>query len=248
MEIKRITAKKASIGEVTNGSFVKKTGFESSYILTNLGRRLSRIRVTGLLVDKFISPDDRYATITLDDSTDTIRCKSFVNTKVFEGFGGGDLVDVFGKLREYNGEVYMVPEILKKVHPNFETLRLLELEKMFREQREKIKKIRELQKQTSDANELKSVVKQFMSQDDAEGILEAQEIIENTTEEKVISSAEMKSKILNLIESLDKGQGADYQEILKKSGLPENDVDFSIQDLLESGVCYEPIAGKIKKL
>jgi RPA family protein len=248
MEIKRITAKKASIGEVTSGNFVKKSGFESSYILTNLGRRLSRIRVMGLVVDKFTSPDDRYATVTLDDSTDTLRCKTFVNTKMFDGFGGGDLVDVFGKLREYNGEVYMVPEILKKVQPNFETLRLLELEKQIREQRDKIKKIRELQKQTSDANELKTVVKQFMSPEDAEGILEAQDVIENTTEEKVISSAEMKSKILNLIETLDKGQGADYQDILKKSGLPENDVDFSIQDLLESGVCYEPLAGKIKKL
>jgi hypothetical protein len=83
---------------------------------------------------------------------------------------------------------------------------------------------------------------------DSEGILEAQEIIENTTEEKVISSVEIKSKILNLIEKLDKGEGADYQEILTKSGLPENDVDFSIQDLLESGVCFEPIAGKIKKI
>jgi uncharacterized protein len=248
MEIKRITAKKASIGEVTNGNFVKKSGFESSYVLTNLGRRLSRIRIFGLVVDKFTSPDDRYASVTLDDSTDTVRCKTFVNTKMFDGFGGGDIVDVFGKLREYNGEVYMVPEILKKVPPNFETLRLLELEKLMRDQRDKIKKIRELQKQTSDANELKAVVKQFMSIEDAEGILEAQDVIEDTVEEKVISSAEMKSKILNLIETLDKGQGADYQDILKKSGLPENDVDFSIQDLLESGVCYEPIAGKIKKL
>jgi RPA family protein len=248
MEIKRITAKKASVGEIVNGTFVRKSGFESSYILTNLGRRLSRVRIIGLVVDKFISPDERYSTITLDDSTDTIRCKTFVNIKIFDGFGEGDFVDVFGKIREYNGEIYIIPEIFKKVDPNFETLRLLELEKIFRGQRENIKKIKELQKQTSDLNELKTAVKQFMNIEDAEGVLEAQEIIENTTEEKVISSAEIKSKILNLIEKLDKGEGADYQEILTKSGLPENDVDFSIQDLLESGVCFEPIAGKIKKI
>lgn len=248
MEIKRITAKKAAISELNNGSFVKKSGFESSYVLTNLGRRLSRIRVMGLLVDKFTSPDDKYSTVTLDDSTDTVRCKAFVNVKIFDGFGGGDLVDMFGKIREYNGEIYMVPEIVRKVHPNFETLRLLEMEKIFREQRERIKKIRELQKQTSDVNELKAAVKQFMSLEDAEAILEAQVLDDHATEEKTITSAEMKSKILNLIETLDKGHGADYQEILKKSGLSENDVDFSIQDLLESGVCYEPTPGKIKKL
>ncbi len=248
MEVKRLTAKKASIGEIENGTFVKKEGFVSSYILTNLGRRLSRVRVLGLIVDKFISPDERYATITLDDSTDTIRCKAFVNTKIFDGFGEGDLVDVFGKIREYNGEIYIIPEILKRSDPNFETLRLLELEKIFRRQREKIKKVREVQKQTSDLNELKTVVKRFMSLGDAEGILEAQKILENIAEEKVVSSSEIKSKILNLIENLDKGKGADYQEILTKSGLSENDVDFAIQDLLESGVCFEPTPGKIKKL
>jgi len=248
MEVKRLTAKKASVGEIENGTFVKKEGFVSSYVLTNLGRRLSRVRIAGLIVDKFISPDERYATITLDDSTDTIRCKAFVNTKIFDGFGEGDLVDVFGKLREYNGEVYMIPEILKKADLNLETLRILELEKIFREQRKRIKKIRELQKQTSDLNELKTIVKQFMSLEDAEGILEAQEMIENIAEEKVVSSAEIKSKILNLIENLDKGKGADYQKILTKSGLSENDVDFAIQELLESGVCFEPTPGKIKKL
>ncbi len=248
MEVKRLTAKKASNGEIVNGTFVKKEGFVSSYVLTNLGRRLSRVRILGLIVDKFISPDERYATITLDDSTDTVRCKAFVNTKIFDGFGEGDLIDVFGKLREYNGEVYIIPEIIKRADPNLETLRILELEKIFREQRKKIKKIRELQKQTSDLNELKRIVKQFMSLEDAEGILEAQEMIENVTEEKVVSSAEIKSKILNLIENLDKGKGSDYQEILTKSGLSENDVDFAIQELLESGVCFEPTPGKIKKL
>ena len=248
MEVKRLTAKKASIGEIENGTFVKKEGFVSSYVLTNLGRRLSRVRVLGLIVDKFISPDERYATITLDDSTDTIRCKAFVNTKIFDGFGEGDLVDVFGKIREYNGEIYIIPEILKRSDPNFETLRLLELEKIFRRQRKKIKKLREVQKQTSDLNELKTVVKRFMSLEDAEGILEAQKILENIAEEKVVSSSEIKGKILNLIENLDKGKGSDYQEILTKSSLSENDVDFAIQDLLESGVCFEPTPGKIKKL
>jgi len=248
MEVKRLTAKKASIGEIVNGNFVRKSGFESSYVLTNLGRRLSRINTLGLIVDKFISPDERYSTITLDDSTDTVRCKAFVNIKIFDGLGEGDLVDIFGKLREYNGEIYVVPEIVKKTDPNFETLRALEMEKLIKEQRKKIKKIKELQKQTSDLNELKTVVKQFMNLEDAEGILEAQLVAENTTEEKVVTSAEIKSKILNLIEKLDKENGADYQEILTKSGFSENDVDFTIQDLLESGVCFEPTPGKIKKL
>lgn len=248
MEVKRLTAKKASIAEVVKGRFVKKSGFESSYVLTNLGRRLSRIRTLGLIVDKFISPDERYATMTLDDSTETIRCKVFINTKMLDGFGPGDMVDVFGKLREYNGEIYVMPEIISTVDPNFETLRILELEKIFKEQREKIKKIREVQKQTSDLAEVKAAVKGIMPLEDAEGILEAQEMIENTVEEKAVSVGDVKSKIMKLIETLDKGDGADYQDILIKSGLSEKDIDIAIQDLLESGVCYEPHPGKIKKI
>jgi len=248
MEMKRLTAKKASLGEIANGKFVKKSGFESSYVLTNLGRRLSRVRVLGLIVDKFISTDERYATITLDDSTETIRCKAFINTKLFDGFGSGDLVDVFGKIREYNGEIYVMPEIITKVDANFETLRLLELEKIFKEQREKIKKIREVQKQTSDLAEIKAAIKDLMPLEDAEGVLEAQEMIENSVEEKEVSANDIKNKILKLFETLDKGEGADYQDILIKSGFAEKDIDFAIQDLLESGICYEPHPGKIKKL
>ena len=248
MDIKRLTAKKASAKEIADGKYVKREGFQSSYVLTNLGRRLSRVRILGVIVNRFISDDEKYATVTLDDSTQTIRCKVFINTKILDGFGPGDFVDVFGKLREYNGEVYIMPEILRKADANMETLRMLELEKIFRDQKEKIKKIQELQNQTSDLKELRSLVKDSMNLEDLEGILEAQDMIEKIVEEKTSTSSEIKGKILKLIEKLDKGKGADYQEILKKSGFTENEVDFAIQDLLETGTCYEPTPGKIRKL
>ena len=248
MEIKRLTAKKASIKELNSGKYIKREGFESSYILTNQGRKLSRVRILALIVGKFISDDEKYAAITLDDSTDTIRCKAFVNTKIFDGFGPGDLVDVFGKVREYNGEIYIMSEIIRKADPNMETLRILELEKIIRGQKDKIKKIQTFENQTTDINELKSLVKDHMSQDELKGILEAQEVNENIMQEKTATASEIKSQILKLIDKLDKGDGADYQEIMKKSGLSENDVDFAIQDLLESGMCYEPTPGKIRKL
>ena len=248
MERTRLTAKISANAEIINGKFVKKTGFESSYVLTNLGRRLSRVKIMGVVVDKFLSPDERYATITLDDSTETIRCKSFVNIKIINDFNNGDLVDVFGKVREYNGEIYVMPEIVVKSNPNFETLRILELEKVAREQKEKIEKIRELKRKTSDANELRELAKQFIPSEDFESILEAEELIETETEEKTVTVSEVKSRILKLIENMNGGDGAKYSEILVKSGLPENDVDFAVQELLESGICYEPKAGRIKIL
>jgi RPA family protein len=248
MEIRRLTAKKASIGEIVKGKFIKKSGFESSYVLTTLGRKLSRIRTLGLVVDKFTSPDDKYATITLDDSTDTIRCKVFVNTKMFDGYGQGDLVDVFGKIREYNGEIYIMPEIITSVDPNFETLRIAEIDSIFKEQRDRIRKIREVQKQTSDLAEIKAATKGMMPIEEVEGILEAQEVMDDMVEEKTVTASDAKGKIMKVIEALDKGEGADYQDILAKSGLSEKDIDIAIQDLLESGMCYEPHPGRIRKI
>jgi RPA family protein len=248
MEIKRLTAKKSSVKEIVNGRFVRREGFESSYVLTNLGRRLSRVRVVGLIVDKFITPDEKYATITLDDASDTIRCKAFVNIKIFDGFGRGDMVEVFGKVREYNEEIYIMSEIIRDVDPNFEILRMLELEKNVKKQKEKIKKVIEIQKQTSDLDEMKVLIEEKIPFEEVEGIIEAQINLEESAEEESITSNEIKNRILKLIEEIDRGEGADYQEILKKSKFSENEVDFAVQDLLETGVCYEPKPGLIKKL
>lgn len=247
METKRLTAKKASIAEISAGKYVKKTGFESSYILTRLGRRLTRVRLLGLIVDRYTSPDEKYATMTLDDGTDTMRCKSFINMKIFDGLTAGDLVDVFGKVKEYEGEFYIMPEILRKADPNVETLRILELERIVRLQKERIKKFFEMKKQKTDVNELKLSLEKAMPIEDAESILEAQDMIE-IPEEKKISAPEVKSKILKLIETFNKGEGVDYQTLIKESGFTENQVDFAVQDLLESGVCFEPQAGRIRKL
>ncbi len=248
MEIKRLTAKKANAAEIVKGRYVKRPGFESNYVLTNFGRKISRVRLLGTVVDKFVSEDGNYATITLDDSSETIRCKAFVNTKIFDSVSTGDLTDVVGKIREYNGEIYIAPETIAVVtDKNFETLRLLELAKIWKEQKEKIQKLAELKKQTLDVNELKAIAKPFMSGDDVESIIEAEELI-GQIKEPADEKKEAKDVILKLIEDLDKGGGASYAEVLEKSGLDESTVDTAVQELLESGVCFEPKPGKIKRI
>jgi len=249
MDRQRLTAKKASLTEIVHGKFVQKSGFESNYVLSRLGRKLSRVMVLGLVVDKFMSEDGNYATITLDDGTETLRCKVFVNTKIFDTINPGDLVQVMGKVREYNGEIYAVPESIRKEEANAETLRMLELKKQNDEQRKKIKIVFDLKDQTADLNELKAVaLKQGVSNEEAEGILEAQDLIEAEAEKKSEESSGAKDAVLKMIDEKDAGNGVDYGEILKGSGLPENVVDSTIQELLESGTCFEPKAGKIKRI
>lgn len=248
MEKTRLTARKASIAEIVGGRFVHKGGMESSYVLTALGRRLSRVRVLGLVVDKFVSPDEKYATITLDDGSETVRCKSFVNIKIFDSMTTGDLVDVFGKVRLYGGEVYVTPEIVRKVPADAATLRMLELERIYARQRRLAGRVADIAKTTADAAEVKRLAAQFASAEDIEGVLEAEETATTAAEEKVSAAAENRGKVLALVVSLDAGGGTDYAELTAKSGLPETAVDAAVQELLESGVCFEPRPGKIKKL
>ncbi|MFQ6010074.1 MAG: OB-fold nucleic acid binding domain-containing protein [Candidatus Aenigmatarchaeota archaeon] len=249
MERKRLTAKKAGIAEIVTGRFVQRSGFESNYVITKLGRRLSRVRALGLVVDKFVSEDGNYATLTLDDGSETIRCKTFVNTRIFDGINPGDLVDVIGKVREYKDEIYVLPETIKKADANLETLRMLELKRQGDEQRKKIKIVLDLKNQTADLNELKAIAqKSGVSNEEAEAILEAQELIEVEMEKKAEESTGVKEKLLKLIDEMDSGEGVDYMELLSKSGLAENVVDSAIQELLESGTCFEPRAGKIKRI
>jgi len=81
------------------------------------------------VVRKFINEDESYGFLILDDGTETIRVKVWrEDVELIEQFEEGDIVDVFGRVREFGEEIYIVPEIIVKVNdPNWEILRELEI-------------------------------------------------------------------------------------------------------------------------
>jgi len=126
--MERMTARKIRVADITNGKWVKNEGLEPSFIVTPSGEQVSRARIMGTVVSKFVSEDENFASITVDDSTDTIRAKTFKTAKPLDVIQIGDMVDLIGKVREYNAEVYIMPEIVRKItDPNLELLRRLEL-------------------------------------------------------------------------------------------------------------------------
>lgn len=242
-----MTAVKARIRSITSGKYNVAQGFIPGYVLTNTGQRISRVRVLASVVDKFLSENKRFASITLDDGSDTIRCKVFGGTSVFDGVEVGTIVDIFGKVKEYQNEVYIIPEVIKIVNdPNWELLRELELRRSERELGEKRKLVFEHQKQVTDMEELKKfMLERFAVQpQDVEAIVQTAEIEEEPLEEP----NKAKDTVLKFIVDLDKGEGCDYSELLSKTGLKEDTIDSAINELLEEGVCFEPKPGKIKKL
>jgi RPA family protein len=128
MPMERMTARKIRVSDITNGRWVKNEGLEPSFVVTQSGEQVSRARILGTVVSKFVSEDENFASITIDDSTDTIRAKTFKTVKPLDVIQVGDMVDLIGKVREYNAEIYIMPEIVRKItDPNMEMLRRLEL-------------------------------------------------------------------------------------------------------------------------
>ena len=244
MEMKRLTAIKTNIASLTNGNYVTLPGFEPNYILTKTGMRLSRIRLIATVVDKFLSESGKYAAMTLDDGSDTIRVKAFNAVSIFEPFSVGNIVDFVGKVREYQGEIYLVPELIRKTNdPHYELLHELELRKDEKEWNRKRDMVFSYQKNVSDMTELKKMMEeQFgISPKDVEAIVQ-------TVQEEEPEKVEAKDNVLKMIVELDKGNGCDYGDLIEKSGIEESALDAIINEFLEEGICFEPRPGKIKKL
>jgi len=218
--MKRMTAKKVTVSELVNGKWVKKEGMEPSFVTTKAGKNISRARILATVVSKFQSEDGNFGSVTLDDSTDTIRAKCFKELGPIDNVEVGDIVDVVGKAREYNDEIYVIPEFMRKVSdPNEELLRKLEMSKRASGAREG--------KAAPDINS------------EAEAGMENSEAGEDDKEV-------LRKKVIVMIES--GTDGVSYNEITDGINAKETELEAVINDLLAEGICFEPTPGKIKKI
>jgi predicted transcriptional regulator len=117
------------VKDITSGRFLKGDRFETGQLITELKEQISRVRVLGTVVSKFISDDGKFGSVTLDDGTDTISLRVFgEDVKLIKEIDTGDIVDAVGRVREYEGEKYVSLESVWKIEdPNWELVRKLEL-------------------------------------------------------------------------------------------------------------------------
>jgi RPA family protein len=244
VEKQRLTALKLRLADISKGKFVPAEGLKPAYVLTPDGRRAGRVRIVATAVNRWQSNDKSLTVLTLDDGTDTIRAKAF-GSLIFENFRIGDIIEVVGKLRFYNNELYIAPEVAWAGEPNAELLRELELRQQAREWEQKRLSVIAYAKQTSDAAELRSLAEEMgIPGDDAEAIIEAQEL----RPQQEPGKEELKLKIIETIEKLDSGEGCGYDDLLANVGIAEATLDGLVQELLDDGMCFEPRPGKIKKV
>ena len=94
------------------------------YISIN-NSNVSRANIMATLV--FKAEDSSYADAIIDDGTGKISMRSFERKDIFSKVEVGDAVLVVGKIREYNNEKYIIPEIVKKTDSEWIAVRRNEL-------------------------------------------------------------------------------------------------------------------------
>lgn len=124
-QYERQVAFKVKVSEILEGNYVVEEGWKPNYLLTKLGKKVSRVNLIGVVLDK--EDGEKVVNLVLDDGSGKIKIRSFEEMKGMSDVGVGEGVLVVGKIRVYNDEKYVSPEIVKKVEGGWLKLRALEL-------------------------------------------------------------------------------------------------------------------------
>jgi len=128
----RIAAVRATVDDIVRGSFVRASKDSSSKVVSPYGVELRRVTLVGHVVGKIHTKKEReFASITLDDGTETIQVKAWDSDtqklELIKQTGSGILALVVGRVRQFGDEIYIDPEIVREVEdPNLITLHKLE--------------------------------------------------------------------------------------------------------------------------
>ena len=199
-DIRRQTAYKLSIKQIHSANYTHMQGWEPNYLSLE-NAKVSRVNVIAIV----ISIDNN--TLKIDDGTESIELRAFQETTGLSKVKVGDLVLVIARPREYSGQKYLVPEIIKVL----DNKKWLEYRK-----------------------------KEVLSQ-------KLKPIVETTSIDEVPMQEENNlSSIINKIKDLDKGDGAQIEEVI--SNLNMVNVEKSIETLLNEGEIFEIRPGRLKVL
>ncbi len=220
----RQTAYKVWIADLVNGEFINPEGEWVPSFVQIKDKKVSRVNVIANIISKYKNDDSSYISLTIDDGSDNIQVKAWnEDTKLLEKVNIGDTILTVGRVRQYNDQIYLVPEIIRRLEkPEWLVLRRKELLNEFgdRKQTEKVET-------REDHTEAQTQPK----------------IIEETVED---SSFGERQKLLNAIEKHDSGEGADINQIVEELKINEQTTTNLIQDLLKEGEIFEIKPGRVK--
>ena len=219
-------------------------------------------RILGTIIDSYRNNENTYGSVTIDDGTATTRLKAWQDKiELLDKFKVGEIVDIIGRVGEFQDEIYIVPDIIIPVTPNYWIYRELELSKRIKELMERglsfeykedkidsyvppapeIPQKEETYEEVTEEVHI-SEVEEALQETEIESLME--EVSEETltkdmTEDKGdmsfyedIDEEEIKESIYNLLKTDPRISKSEISNVLS---IDELDVELSIKDLMDEG-------------
>jgi RPA family protein len=220
-KIQRSTAKIVKISDILSAAFIR-TEIPNHIILDS--GQVSRVNIIGTVVSY---GDEK--SISIDDGSSSIIVMEF-DTNMTKKANVGDTIIVIGKIKEFNSQKYIAPEIIKKI--DFRWLK-------YRAEELGIKKGKK-EAAPDSGREIRQKFADKQLQEPAE-----KSKAENIVEEEVVDIVERaEDEIVSYIRKNDSGEGVDVDNIIGALKVDE----AKVESLLKSGDIFLVKPGKVKVL
>ncbi len=262
----RQIAYKILLSTIIDHEYVIEKEQEPNYLKIASDIKIYRANIIAVVVGK-----EKIGMITnylLDDGSGKITARVFEESKAIKNVEIGDCIQVIGKIRIYNEEKYVSPEIVKKIDILWLKIRSFELKKAVKQKKDQNKEeekeevsiiINEKKTQKEKKEENKEIHKELSLRSIKEKTENQKNKIKEQKEENqqnnkkedndnnIIEDLSLPSeKIIRLIKEMDKGSGVFIEELIEKS--PLDDTEKIIQKMLEHGDIFQNLPGKVKVL
>ncbi len=223
----RQVAVKLTISDILEGDYIQENEQNPNYLLLKSGAGVYRINVIVVVLRK-----EQIGTITnllIEDNTGAIIARFFEESKVISQVQAGDVILLIGKVRMYNQEKYISPEIVKKTSLLWLKQRRLELPRD-----KNIVGVGQQYREMNQEGKNNEVVKENIGVNNL--------VVEEIIEENVMPV----QKLMSLIKNLDTGEGAGIEELIEKSPLEQT--EELLERMMKNGDVFQNMPGRVKVL
>jgi RPA family protein len=220
----RQTAYVVTISQVSGGDFVKGEGWNPSFVVFKT-LKISRVNLMGVVISNDSDTSGGPMSLMLDDGTGSIEIRSFEPSPMFKRVNIGKLVNIIGRIRQFENKIFIFPEIITRVdNQKWLDYRNKQMEVLYGFQQTNQEDKEYIQSEKIETEDKPHVQQSIIDE----------EIIEDN------------SIIIDVIHELDKGDGAEIEEIKKATGI--EDIDKQLNVLKERGDVFEVRPGRVKVL
>jgi RPA family protein len=227
---KRQTAVKINIATLRRGTFIQMSDLQPNFVDTDYGH-VNRVNIIGILVSK----DETNTSCIIDDKTSIILVQNQFSSNQaisLEDIDIGTPVNVIGRPRVFNDDMYIVPEI---IIPLKDALWLKVREREIHIQNNEKFKVE------FDEDETVKQINTSISSDKKQKAIEEEDV-----KEEIHDSFEI---VQEFIKKNDSGDGVQTNDLLSElQGKNVHEPESMVKKLLEHGEIFEIMPGKLKLL